>query len=399
MEQNKERLQLLIEKYLEGRLTSEEYSELWSLLEQDPVDQTLEESLQALWKTSKSATPIISDNEWDRKMRQAREKIDVAAVVEPSAPRARNFFIRYRWAAAAIFLILVSGVLYRTLETRKDVMPAGSNTAVQDDRLPGGDRAVLTLADGSQILLDSTANGMIAQQGNTQVIKLEDGQLVYNINGQPLPAEAYNTLMTPRGGQYRINLPDGSRVWLNAASSLKYPVSFSGRERRVKITGEAYFEIARDVSRPFMVDVGGMEVEVLGTHFNINAYTDEFVVRTTLLEGKLNVISAGQQKILKPGQQARVTKDGGMKILNEVNLEETVAWKDGNFQFENSDIEAVMRQLARWYDLDVSYRGRVSRHFIGGISRDVKLSQVLSMLKQTGDIDFLVEGNKIIVIP
>lgn len=400
MEQNNDRLQLLIEKYLNGLLTAEEFSELWSMLGRDPDEQVLHKSLQNLWKTSKSVSPHMSDEEWDLKMRQARQKFDTTLKEESSMVSRRSDFMRYRWvAAAAIFLLIISGILYRMLEPGREMKPAEAPLAVQEDRLPGGDRAVLTLSDGSRIILDSAGNGMIAQQGNAQVIKQVDGQLVYSINGQPVPADAYNTLSTPRGGQYRINLPDGSKVWLNAASSLKYPVSFSGRERRVQITGEVYFEIARDLARPFMVEVGNMEVEVLGTHFNINAYTDESVVRTTLLEGKLNVISGGQQKTLKPGQQARVTTDGNLNISNEVSLEETIAWKDGNFHFENSDIKVVMRQLARWYDLDVSYRGTVSRHFIGGISRDVKLSQVLSMLKQTGDIEFLVEGNKIIVMP
>jgi ferric-dicitrate binding protein FerR (iron transport regulator) len=188
-------------------------------------------------------------------------------------------------------------------------------------------------------------------------------------------------------------------LYPTAASSLKYPVVFSGKERRVEITGEAYFEIAKDATRPFKVQLNQMEVEVLGTHFNINSYTDEETVRTTLLEGRVKVTTASDNKFLQPGQQAQLKPSGNMKIVDDVNLEETVAWKDGNFQFENSDIKSVMRQLARWYDLEVSYQGNISKHFIGGISRNVKLSQVLSMLQQTGEVRFIIEGKKIIVMP
>lgn len=201
------------------------------------------------------------------------------------------------------------------------------------------------------------------------------------------------------GGQYKLTLPDGSKVWLNAASSLKYPVVFIGNERKVEITGEAYFEIAKDESKPFKVLLNNMEIQVLGTHFNVNGYTDEEMIKTTLLEGKVKVLASGQTKYLLPGQQAQLKSSGNIAVTNEVNLEETVAWKDGNFQFENSDIKAVMRQLARWYDVDVSYKGNINKHFIGSISRNVKLSQVLSMLQQTGEIKFKIEGKNLIVMP
>jgi ferric-dicitrate binding protein FerR (iron transport regulator) len=240
---------------------------------------------------------------------------------------------------------------------------------------------------------------VLAQQGNTSVIKKNDGQLEYNSLDGKTGEVAYNILKTPMGGQYKITLPDGSKVWLNAASSLKYPVVFVGAERRVEITGEAYFEIAKDLNKPFKVQLNNMEVEVLGTHFNVNGYSDEEAIKTTLLEGKVKVLAAKEFKFLVPGQQAQLKSSGNISVTNDVSLEETVAWKDGNFQFENSDIKTVMRQLARWYEVDISYKGNINKHFIGSISRDVKLSQVLTMLQQTGEVKFKIEGKNLIVMP
>jgi ferric-dicitrate binding protein FerR (iron transport regulator) len=400
MTDNKENLSVLINKYLDNRLTSAEYAELWRLLNEQPDEAGLNEELQKLWQSAKAEAPLIAAADWDQKIQEAKQKL--AASVQTEQQPSISRFQRYRWvAAAAVLLLLVSSVFVLINRTEKNSTIAKKTAPQlkQDDRLPGGDRAILTLADGSSIVLDSAGNGMLAQQGTTEIIKKEDGQLLYNSSGTATDAVAYNLLQTPRGGQYKITLPDGSKVWLNAASSLKYPVVFSGKERRVEITGEAYFEIAKDATRPFKVQLNQMEVEVLGTHFNINSYTDEETVRTTLLEGRVKVTTASDNKFLQPGQQAQLKPSGNMKIVDDVNLEETVAWKDGNFQFENSDIKSVMRQLARWYDVEVSYQGNISKHFIGGISRNVKLSQVLSMLQQTGEVRFIIEGKKIIVMP
>lgn len=399
MTDNKENFSDLIHKYLDNRLSSAEYAELWRMLNEQPDEAVLNEELEKLWQSAKTITPLIAADDWDQKIQEAKQKL--AATVQTQEQPVISRFQRYRWvAAAAILLLLVSSVFLLTNQKEKNTAVAkNTQPQQQNDRLPGGDRAVLILADGSSIVLDSAGNGMLAQQGTTKIIKKEDGQLLYNSSGTATDAVAYNLLQTPRGGQYKITLPDGSKVWLNAASSLKYPVVFGGKERKVEITGEAYFEIAKDATRPFKVQLNQMEVEVLGTHFNINSYTDEETVRTTLLEGRVKVTTASENKFLQPGQQAQLKPSGSMKIVNDVNLEETVAWKDGNFQFENSDIKSVMRQLARWYDVEVSYQGNISKHFIGGISRNVKLSQVLSMLQQTGEVRFIIEGKKIIVMP
>lgn len=395
MDYSEESLSDLIYKYLNNRLTPEEYGELWRILRERSDETPLNEELQKLWESVKADLPQIPGTVWDKKMQEAKQKFS-----EPALRPVISRFKRYRWAAAAAILLLIaSGFYYLTNQKAKNAVVKNAQPRSQHDRLPGGNRAVLTLADGSHILLDSASNGKLAQQGGTQIIKKTNGQLLYSSSGDSTAPVAFNLLQTPRGGQYNIILPDGSKVWLNAASSLKYPVVFRGNERRVEITGEAYFEIAKDPSRPFRVQVNQMEVEVLGTHFNINAYTDEDAIRTTLLEGRVKLIAGGENNYLQPGQQAQLKPAGEMKIVNDADLEETVAWKEGNFQFEGSDIKTVMRQLARWYDLEVSYKGSISKHFIGSISRSVKLSQVLSMLQRTGEVKFITEGKKIIVMP
>lgn len=400
MNHDKEILSGLIHKYLENRISPDEYRELWRLLNEYPNEEPLNDELNKLWQTAKAEVPMIEGAVWNNKMQSGIEKLNEQAQPAKSPVYPMRFVKRYRWiAAAVIFFFLVSSVLFLKFKDREHAYTSNVKYKVSQDRLPGGDRAVLTLSDGRTIILDSAGEGMLAQQGKTSIIKKKDGQLVYNPAAGQSNEVIYNILQTPRGGQYKITLPDGSKVWLNAASSLKYPVVFAGKERSVDITGEAYFEVAKDPSRPFRVHLNNMEVEVLGTHFNINGYADEDAVRTTLLEGKVKVLVADQSKYLLPGQQAQLRASGKIAVVDDVNLDETVAWKDGNFQFENSDIKAVMRQLARWYDVEVSYEGTVDKHFIGNISRDVKLSQVLSMLQQTGEVKFTIEGKKLFVMP
>lgn len=363
-----------------------------------PDDEPLDEELKKLWESAKNESSIVQNAVWDSKLQMGKEKLQAD---QPATAKVRSIggFKRYRWVAAALLLLIASSVVFLNLGKKETTYSSNPARVIEQDRLPGGDRAVLTLSDGRTILLDSASNGMLAHQGATDVIKKDDGQLVYNSADGQSNEIAYNTLQTPRGGQYKITLPDGTKVWLNAASSLKYPVVFVGNERKVEITGEAYFEVAKDAAKPFKVQLNNMEVEVLGTHFNINGYTDEDAVKTTLLEGKVKVLASNTAKYLAPGQQAQLKSSGNIDVTNDVNLEETVAWKDGNFQFESSDIKTVMRQLARWYDVEVSYKGTINKHFVGSISRDVKLSQVLSMLQQTGEVKFKIEGKNLIVMP
>ena len=244
-------------------------------------------------------------------------------------------------------------------------------------------------------MLDSASNGSLATEGNTRIEKLSDGQIVYT--GKETGEMEYNTLTVPRGSKIAsITLSDGTKVWLNSSSSLTYPVAFAGNERDVKISGEAYFEVAHNAAKPFKVIKGETLITVLGTHFNVNAYEDESSIKVTLLQGAVKVDRGTLTKLLKPGQQAQVSSD--IKINNEVNVDEVMAWKNGEFQFgEAADIHSIMREIARWYDVDIEYKGDISGHIGGTISRDENVSQVLSMLEMTGAVKFLIEGKKIVV--
>jgi ferric-dicitrate binding protein FerR (iron transport regulator) len=253
------------------------------------------------------------------------------------------------------------------------------------------------LADGSTIILDNVQNGTLAQQGNTKVIK-EDGKLAYNLTSTGINEVLYNTISTPRGGQYQVDLPDGSRVWLNAASSLHFPTAFVGKERRVEITGEAYFEVAKNKAQPFIVSVNGAEVQVLGTHFNVMAYNDENAIKTTLLEGSVKFVNGSTSSLLKPGQQSQLSENGQVKVVSNVDVDAVTAWKNGNFDFQGEDIETVMRQLSRWYNVDVVYRNKPDELFYAEIPRNTKLSDVLKALELTGKLRFGIEGKKIIVM-
>jgi transmembrane sensor len=306
---------------------------------------------------------------------------------------------RWRRLAVAAVLVLVGCGAY-LLYSRA---PAVTVASVTHDLPPGGNKAVLTLANGSQILLDSAANGTLAQQGSVNVMKTDSGRLAYTASNEKPNTVLYNTLKTPRGGQYQLVLPDGSKVWLNAASSIRYPVLFSGPDREVEVSGEAYFEVAKSATNPFRVKIGDKAViEVLGTEFNVNAYEDEPAVRTTLLQGSVKVLSAGGGNapvLLAPGQQAALFAGNPIKLLSGVDVNQVVAWKNGLFSFDKADLPTVLRQLARWYDFDVVYEGDVKpRHFGGKIERDLNLSEVLGVLQQT-KVHFIIENRKLKVKP
>jgi len=271
---------------------------------------------------------------------------------------------------------------------------------------PGGNKAILTLANGTSIVLNSAKNGILAQQGNVLVNKTANGDVVYQAAksgaGNDQNQNIYNTITTPRGGQYHLVLADGTNVWLNAASSIKYPTAFLGKDRRVEITGEAYFEVIHNAAKPFRVVGGGQTVEVLGTHFNINTYTDEDVVKTSLLEGSVMVSAANTAVMIKPGQQARLFAAGGkqkINVVNDADMDEAVAWKNGFFQFDNENLAGIMRNVSRWYDVDVYYKGNnlQGQLFSGRLSRFKNVSQLLKKLELTGAVHFKVEGKQIIV--
>ena len=389
-EQNK------LRKLLSGsEWTEKEMQWLLSYLE-NSEDTELKQLMQKHFlddlEKSKGISPEVS-----RKLFKAiHNKIES----EPKSKRRRVISLRkIAIAASVIGLLLMSVFILSDKIGKKETAKSETNhQRFKNDVLPGGDKATLTLADGSTIVLDDAQNGTLAQQGNSKIIKL-DGKLSYDPTNKNSREIIYNTISTPKGGQYQLELVDGSKVWLNATSSIHFPTSFIGNERRIEITGEAYFEIAKNPNMPFIVTVNNSEVQVLGTHFNVNAYNDEDNVRTTLLEGSVRFVNDGNINILKPGEQAQLTKNGMIKVVSNVDVDRVVAWKNGMFDFENAGIETVMRQLSRWYDVEIEYKGKTDDLFIAEMRRNIKLSDALKALELTGKVKFEIDGKKIIVLP
>jgi len=288
-------------------------------------------------------------------------------------------------AAAAVAAVLAVGIyMYRTSSERPGPEMGMAAISLPDDLAPGGNRAILQLADGREIVLDERTDGTVAKDGQHAIQKHANGELVYQRDGAATESDkpVFNRLQTPRGGQYHLVLPDGTHVWLNAASTLTYAISGAAQERIVQLDGEAYFEVARDPNRPFRVASRGQVVEVLGTHFNVNSYLDEPLVRTTLVEGAVKVIgSANQQSVvLSPGEQARWT-EGKPLSIGKADIAQVVAWKDGKFNFNSSDVATVMRELSRWYDVDIVFEGEKPRITLSGeVYRNTNASNVLDIL-------------------
>jgi transmembrane sensor len=307
----------------------------------------------------------------------------------------------YLVAASVSLLLLASTALYVFQQRKETVIAQRNNPAQHPDVDPGRNSATLTLDNGITIVLDSAANGTLAQQGNANVQKI-NGQISYlqtqeTKNSNPV----YNTVATANGNQYQLVLTDGSKVWLNAASSIRFPATFTGNERKVDITGEVYFEVAKDATKPFKVsfkDKSGApeEIQVLGTHFNVNAYPDEPEMKTTLLEGSVRIKNTNGVKMLEPGQQARI-KPGGIEIKKDVDIEQVMAWKNGYFIFDNTDVHTLMRQVSRWYNVEINFDGKVTEDgFSGKISRDVPLSKMIRILEMN-DVYIVANGRKITI--
>ncbi|WP_316843987.1 FecR family protein [Pedobacter psychrodurus] len=368
----------LLEKYRSGMLSPEEMAILdtWYLRTAAQEDLIIEEA----------GFEDNLDRVWDR------------LSVNHSQPVKRKLLSFPRLAAAAILLVLCSFGLYFYLNrTKVDNQIASSDKHFKNDIRPGGNRALLTLGDGSEIVLDDASNGQLAIQSGVRITKTAEGRLLYSVadtHSSGLPT--FNTISTPKGGAYQIELPDGTRVWLNAGSSLKFPANFPSSERKVDLQGEAYFEVAKNALKPFKVECNRQEITVLGTHFNVNAYANEKQIKTTLFEGAVRLNAKGAvSRALKPGEEAAFSS--GKFLISRTNGEESIAWKKGIFQFEDADIATIMRQLERWYNVEVEYRGNISEDtFRGKISRNVNLSQVLEIL-EVGGVKFDIEGKKIIV--
>ncbi|HRO46717.1 FecR family protein [Agriterribacter sp.] len=311
--------------------------------------------------------------------------------IMPPAKRAYAFM---KIAAAAVLIIVSAFMAYTYFLKEKDKIPAG----ISQDIAPGGNRATLILSDGRQLTLNEIQLGNITEEDGTIIKKSADGQVAYFPGNNTKKHKGFNTIKTPKGGQYQVVLPDGSKVWLNAASSLTYPASFDNMERRVQLAGEGYFEIASKVYNkkriPFIVETGKQQIEVLGTRFNVNAYDDETGIKTTLIEGKVKVITENETVILKPHQEFNLRSDG--INTQQVEVEAAIDWKNGDFIFADEDIKSVMRKIARWYNVEVVYDNTISPENLSGqISRNRNLSEVLRMLELSGNIRFTIDNGVI----
>lgn len=375
---DQDQLHNVLRKYLEGSASTEDARLLrdwYRSLETEEVIWVLDEP-----------------SEMDRLQTRMLDRLQQE--IRPPAP------VRRLWprllVAAGVVLLLAGFAYIRYL--RPSHSPVEPLTAVHD-LPPGGNRATLILGGGQAITLDSAGQGMLAAQGSMRVVKSGNGQLEYVRKTQAGDAGdiAYNTIIIPNGGTYTVTLSDGSKVWLNAGSSLKYPVRFTGNARQVDLTGEAYFEVASNPAQPFTVHCLGQNVAVLGTRFNVNAYTNEPVIRTTLLEGRVRIEEGTHAVLLRAGEQSMVGADGTVRVSQDIDTAEAMAWRYGMFQFNAADIGTVMRQIGRWYDVDVVYEGKLpDDRFHGKIPRNVNASQALQILS-IGGINFKIEGKKIIL--
>ncbi|HWK03435.1 MAG TPA: FecR family protein [Puia sp.] len=390
--EGKEYYQSLLEKFMAGTASEEERADLFEELQQD----TDTEGWVTLIREISEAAD--KDEAYDRR----RWKPVFEQVLQKAGARQRDtrrwLFVppgRIMAAAVLLFLLIVSGIYIRY--HRSQVETAQSARPVINDLPPGGNRAVLTLAGGQHIDLDSAADGQLAQRGSTRVLKLSNGQLAYSATDAKNGKILYDTLTTPMGGQYMLTLPDGTKVWLNAASSIIFPASFNDKERAVSVTGEVYMEVAKNSKQPFKVKVNEMEIAVLGTSFDINAYGDEPMIRTTLVEGRIRLGQDGKSKEIMPGQQGQVIK-GEIKLAPKVEMEQVLAWKNGLFNFNNVDLYTIMRQLSRWYNIKVEYSGTLpDRNFAGELPRDLSLAQVLKILDKI-DVHYkITEDHKLII--
>lgn len=296
-------------------------------------------------------------------------------------------------AAAAVIIIVCGAILYYSLSNKASNLYA-------NDVAPGKNGATLTLSNGQKILINDINPGRIADQSGIQISKTTDGQVIYDIKSNKDIAPGYNTLSTSRGENSQIRLPDGTVVFLNSSSSLHYPVSFAKlAKRKVFLTGEGYFEVAKDTSHPFVVGAGKQEVEVLGTHFNINYYKEEQAITTTLLEGSVKVLNGHKIAYLKPGQQSMASPDEKNILIGPADLQEAVAWKNGDFVFNGKNIKDIMNSLSRWYDVDIQYQGEITKElYYGKVSRSKNISSVLKMLERAQGVHFKIDGRRVVVM-
>lgn len=383
-----DRIAYLIAGHIRGTLTEPE---------KDELDAWIVESDENLEQFEKLTDEDNIEIAMQQHLHMEKEKAEALSGVKEKIGLKRKGSLPKIWpylAAASVIFIAVSLYLFRKNNTEKENEKPIAGTSNNDIKA-GSDKAVLTLSDGRTIILDSSGTGLLANEGDITIKKGADGEIVYNGTDKEIK---YNLVSTPRGGQYKLVLGDGTRVWLNAESSLKFPAGFVNTDRLVELRGEGYFEVAKN-DRPFKVKIltptgdGGI-VEVLGTHFNINGYYDEELVKATLLEGSIKVEKEGKSKIIEPGEQALV--NGEIKVV-KTDVSEETAWKDGKFLFRDATIQSIGEQIKRWYDIDVEHKEKVLQHFNIEVNRNVPLSRLLQLLEATGQVQFSLVDKKLII--
>ncbi|MGN6802435.1 MAG: FecR family protein [Ginsengibacter sp.] len=395
------RLEDLFDLYVNDNYTLEEEAELMALLKEDENQEKLKSLIGNLIKDTGPEIHLNHERAkavFDNILLKGNliEKENLRNVVSMK----QKLAIYHFWFRVAAILILFIGGLTMYLWLRNS---SGSFKAVSiADRqskvvLPDANNAILRISDGTSFVLDSMKDGMSLKRGKTTITK-EGNEIIYSVSSLNGGNEiVYSTLTTPHADQYQVVLPDGSKVWLNGSSSIYFPSQFESQKREVKITGEAYFEVSKNKNKPFFVEVGKMAVRVLGTHFNINAYGNEGAIKTSLLEGSVKVIETNKTQLLKPGEQAVWNEKEDKITVNHPNMDEVIAWKNGLFEFHDDDIQAIMREISRWYNVRVKYEGEIpSKKYEGKISRNAKLSEVLKIL-ELSDVKFTLRNNEIIV--
>ncbi len=378
----------LLKKYLSGDCTVAEINEVDEWF--DSMDAVPEE----LVGLSDNQRKLVEDKIFERILLNIGVKEQQKSLLIPK----KSISIRtILWAAASLILVLGTVLIWRyNAQLNLQSQQAKLHQSVHIK--PGGNRAVLTLGDGSSVELTEAKIGALADQQNVSVVKTAEGELRYKIHARSASADiSYNKIATPVGGKYSVVLPDGTKAWLNSKSSLRFPTAFKGAERVVQMTGEVYFEVAKNPNQPFKVQSGGTEIKVLGTHFDVMAYNDEVGQKTTLLEGSIQLSSGNFYQLLKPGQQALVDPSG-IKVNHNCDLEAVMAWRNDLFIFKDMEIKEIARQLSRWYDIQVVFRGTPSKiAYTGTISKDVELSELLGMLQFTG-LKYELNRNQLIII-
>ncbi|WP_345950722.1 FecR domain-containing protein [Mucilaginibacter sp. PAMB04274] len=372
-------IQKMIEKYVAGTATAEEAAFV--------------ESYYAY--QDRNEVPDISADEKEALRKETFENISNQLNATPQTKK--RIINIYRYATAAAVLLVATTTAYLFLH-RASPSNKLENVSVKKplDVMPGSNKAILTLADGSTMILDDKADGNLKELPGLIITKTHKGELVYKVLSKQSSEQVttINTVTTPKGGQYQVVLPDGTRVWLNAASRLTYPQVFAGKTREVKLEGEGYFEVSKNKAMPFHVFTGNQDVEVTGTHFNINGYMDDGSINTTLLEGGITLHHHGRSQKIIPGKQANVSTNPFAIKVQTVDTEEVVAWKNGLFEFNNASLRQIMSQLERWYDIKVDYSSLPAKRYNGMVPRSANLSRVLKMLEVTGNIKFEIQNNR-----